>query len=112
MRDVTADDVGKPVLTAEGNRIGTLREIDYPTIYVEIDDEIDEGLRSDIKVSETTSKRSNGKVLAGAPIGAIEGVTDEEIHFWPSYAAEARHEAVEYEEIPEEGGHEEPGERQ
>ncbi|MBX0296745.1 hypothetical protein [Haloarcula nitratireducens] len=112
MTDPTEDDIGKPILTAEGNRIGTLREIDYPTIYIEIDDEIDEELRSDIKVSETTARRANGKVLAGAPIGAIEGVTDEKIHFWPSYAAEARHEAVSYKEIPEEGGHEEPEERQ
>ncbi|WP_135305940.1 hypothetical protein [Haloarcula amylovorans] len=109
MKDVTEDDIGKPIFTAQGTRLGTLRGIDYPTIYIEIADDIDEELQSDITVSETTAKRAHGKILAGAPIGAIEGVADGKIRFWPSYAATARHEAVEYEEIPEEGGHEEPG---
>ena len=99
------DDLGKPIYTAEGDRLGTLRGVDRPTIYVELAGDLDEKLRSDIKVSETTSKSADGSVLAGAPLGAVERVTDEAIHFWHSYAALSRHESVRYEEIPaEEGG--------
>lgn len=107
MTTVTDDDIGKPIFTAEGSRIGTLREIDYPTIYIEMVDDIDASLRSNMKVSETTAKRYEGDVLAGAPMAAIEGVTDDKIHFWPAYASEARHESVSYDEIPEAESHDE-----
>lgn len=106
MTDVTEDDVGKPIYTAEERHVGTLRAIDHPTLYIELADDIDDELRSDMKVSETTAKRHDGEVLAGAPRAAVEGVTADEIHFWPSYAAEASHESVSYDEIPEEDGHE------
>lgn len=92
MTRASSDDLGKPIRTAEGNRIGTLREVDGPTIYVQIADDIDQDLLDDMKIAETTAQSYDGAVLAGASMGAIESVTDDEIRFWPAYAAESRHE--------------------
>ena len=100
MDDITENDVGKPIFTAEERKVGTLRGIDGPTIYIELAEDIDKQLHSDMKVAETTAIKHDGTPLAGAPRASVKNVTDEEIHFWPAYAAEAAHESVSYEEIP------------
>jgi hypothetical protein len=100
MDDVTDEDIGKPIFTAEERRVGTLRAINGPTIHIELAEDIDAELRSDMKVAETTGIKHDGEPLAGAPRASVENVTDDEIHFWPAYAAEARHESVSYDEIP------------
>lgn len=106
MTDLSDADIGKDIYTAEEEHIGTLQAIDYPTIYIQLAEDIDDGLRSDMKISETTAYSHEGKPLAGAPLAAVEKVVDEEIYFWPAYAAEARHESIQYDEIPQEEGHE------
>lgn len=105
--EISDDEVGKPIYTAEGNRVGTVGDVHYPTLYVDVADDIDPELLSDMKVSKTTARRSekDGDVLAGIPIGAIETVTEDEVVFWPSYASESPHESVDYEEIPQEDAH-------
>ncbi|PSP88313.1 hypothetical protein BRC90_07835 [Halobacteriales archaeon QS_4_69_34] len=101
MGDVTEDDVGKPIVTAEEREIGTLRGIDGPTLHIAIAEDVDDELLSDMKIAETTSIRdADGGVLAGAARASVADVTDDTIHFWPAYATEARHESVSYEEIP------------
>jgi hypothetical protein len=108
-RDVTEDDIGKPIFTAEERKIGTLRGMDGPTLYVRLADDIDADLRSDLKISETTAVTDDdGTPLAGASRASVADVTDEEIHSWPTYAAEAEHESVDYEEIPGQDSNIEP----
>lgn len=110
-RDVTEADIGKPVLTAEERRIGTLRGIDGPTLHLRLAEDIDDELRSGMKVAETTAVTDDdddGTRLAGAARASVADVTDEAIHFWPTYAAEASHESVDYEEIPREDSDVEP----
>jgi hypothetical protein len=102
MGDVTEDDIGKPIFTAEERKVGTLRGINGPTLYIELAEDIDYDLRSDMKVAETTGIKHDGDMLAGAARASVADVTDEEIHFWPAYAAESKHESVSYEEIPQE----------
>jgi hypothetical protein len=64
---------------------------------------MDPSLHSDLTISETTAITDNdGENLAATTRASVEGVTNDEIHFWPAYAAEASHESVDYEEIPEE----------
>jgi hypothetical protein len=109
MGDVTEDDIGKSIFTTGGNEIGTLRGIDGPTLYIAIAEDIDSSLRSDMKISETTGHTDDdGTVLAGATRASVSDVIDDEIHFWPSYAAEADHESVEYDEIPGQDSNIEP----
>ncbi|RRJ31492.1 hypothetical protein [Halocatena pleomorpha] len=110
MKDVTEADIGKPIFTAEEHKIGTLRGMDGPTLYIKIADDIDPALRSDMKVSEITWLKDDGDHLAGAARASVADVTDDEIHFWPTYAAEAEHESVTYDEIPEEESHDDPSE--
>ena len=105
MGTVTEDDIGKPILTAKGRNIGTLGGVDGPTMYIDVDDDIDPGLLSDMKIAEITGIKAEGETLAGAPLASVADVTDEEIRFWPSYAAESEHESVSYEDIPEEESH-------
>ena len=107
MGAVSDDDIGKPIRTAEGRNIGTLGGFDGPTMYIDIDDEIDDELLSDMKIAEITGIKADGETLAGAPLASVEEVTDDEIVFWPSYAAESEHESVSYEDIPEEDSHDE-----
>lgn len=103
MDDVTEDDIGKPIFTAEENKIGTLRGMNGPTLHISLAEDMDPELHSAMKISETSGiKDDNGENLATATRASVEGVTDDEIHFWPSYAAEAEHESVDYDEIPEE----------
>jgi hypothetical protein len=103
MGDVTEDDIGKPVFTAGEKKVGTLRGMNGPTLYLSLADEMDPSLHSDLEISETSGiTDDNGENLAAATRASVEGVTDDEIHFWPAYAAEAPHESVDYEEIPEE----------
>ena len=116
MTDVTDADVGKPIFSGDEKEIGTLREIDYPTLYFEFSDDVDDELRSNMKVAETTHKRygDDAKVLASAPLGAVKDITDDGIRLWPSYATEshkAQHESVDYGEIPQKGGHSEGGQK-
>jgi hypothetical protein len=100
---VTEDDIGKPIFTAEERKVGTLHGMDGPTLYISLAEDIDHELRSDMKISETTGiTDDNGEPLAGAARASVADVTDDEIHFWPTYAAEAEHESVSYEEIPAE----------
>lgn len=111
MGDVTEDDIGKPIVTAEEHEIGTLRGMNGPTLHIAIADDIDDSLRSDMKISETTGVTDDdGEVLAGATRASVESVTGDEIRFWPSYATEAKHESVYYEEIPREDSNVEPEE--
>ncbi|PSP72415.1 hypothetical protein BRC86_12290 [Halobacteriales archaeon QS_3_64_16] len=100
MDDIVEADIGKPIFTAEEQQIGTLREINGPTIYIELIENIDKELRSDITVAERTGIKYDGKPLAGAARASIETVTDGEIYFWPAYATETRHASVSYDEIP------------
>lgn len=100
MRDPTDSDVGKPVFSAGGDRIGTLRAVDYPTLYVELADDIDESLRRSMKISETTARRYDGEPLAGVPLGAVKDVTDDGVHFWTAYAVQKRHEGAAPGEAP------------
>lgn len=108
MGDVTEADIGKPIFTAEERRIGTLRGINGPTLHIEIAEDTDDELLSDMKISETTGIADDGGVLAGAARASVADVTDDEIHFWPAYAAESQHESVSYEEIPQEESNVEP----
>lgn len=108
MGDVTENDIGKPIFTAENHRIGTLRGMDGPTLYISIADDIDPTLRSDMNISEKTGIKDGGEYLAGATRASVESVTDDKIRFWPTYAAEAKHESVSYDEIPEENSHGDP----
>ena len=106
MTDVTDADVGKTIFSGDGDQIGTLREVNLPTLYFEFADDVDDELRSNMKVAETTHKRygDDATVLAGMPLAAVKDVTDDEIRLWPSYAAEshkAQHESVDYGEIPQ-----------
>ena len=102
MGDVTEDDIGKPIFTAEERKIGTLRGMNGPTLYLSLAKEMDPELHSDLKLAETTGiTDDDGENLAATTRASVEGVTDDEIHFWPSYAAEAPHESVDYSEIPE-----------
>ncbi|UPM45162.1 hypothetical protein [Halocatena salina] len=110
MSNLTEDDIGKPIYTAEEHRIGTLRGMDGPTLYISLADDIDPELHSDMNISEITGVKDRGEYLAGAARASVAGVTDEEIHFWPTYAAEAEHESVTYEEIPEQESHDDPSE--
>lgn len=108
-KDVTEDDIGKPIFTAEEHKVGTLCRIDGPTLYIRLAEDIDADLRSDLKISETTSvKDDDGTPLAGATRASIADVTEDEIHSWPTYAAEAGHESVDYEEIPGQDSNIEP----
>lgn len=100
MTEATEDDIGKPILSAQGNRIGTLRGVDRPTIYLRIAEDIDTSLRGSMKIAETTAITENGENYAAATMAAIADITDDEIHLWPSYATEAEHESVRYDEIP------------
>ena len=102
MRDVTEDDIGKPIFTAEERKVGTLRGMNGPTLHIEFAEDIDDELRSDMKVAETTGITSDGETLAGAARASVADVTDDEIYFWPAYAAEAEHESVSYDDIPQE----------
>lgn len=109
MGDVTEDDIGKPIFTAEEHKIGTLRGMNGPTLHLRLAEDMDPELHSDIKISETSGiKDDDGELLATAARASVEDVTDDEIHFWPTYAAEAEHESVSYEEIPEEDSDEKP----
>ncbi|MFC6963968.1 hypothetical protein [Halocatena marina] len=108
MGDVTENDIGKPIFTAENHRIGTLRGMDGPTLYISIADDIDPTLRSDMNIAEKTGIKDGGEYLAGATRASVEGVTDDKIRFWPTYATEAKHESVSYDEIPEEDSHGDP----
>ena len=105
MTEVTEDDIGKPVFSAQGSKIGTLCGVDRPTIYLRIDEDISTSLRGSMKIAETTAITNNGENYAAGTMAAISHITDDEIHFWPSYAAEAEHESVDYEEIPAAGSH-------
>lgn len=102
MTTVTEDDIGKPIFTASGQRVGTLGGVNGPTLYLDIDDDIDHELLSAMKVAQITGIKADGKNLAGMPLAAVAEVTDDEIRFWASYATAPQHEAVDYEEIPEE----------
>lgn len=109
MGDVTEDDIGKPIFTAQEHKIGTLRGMNGPTLHLSLADDMDPGLHSDIKIAETSGiKDDDGEHLATATRASVEDVTDDEIHFWPTYAAEAEHESVSYGEIPERDSDEEP----
>jgi hypothetical protein len=109
MGDVTEDDIGKPIFTAAERRIGTLQGLNGPTLHISLAEDIDDELLSDMKISETTGiTDDDGGVLAGAVRASVADVTDDEIHFWPSYASEAAHESVDYEEIPAEDSNVEP----
>lgn len=105
MTTVTEEDIGKPIFSAQENKIGTLRGIDGPTIYLRIADDIDTALQGSMKISQTTGIRDNGENLASATMASVSDVTDDEIHFWPAYATEADHESVDYEDIPAEDSH-------
>ena len=107
MAMVTNDDIGKPIFSHSEKKIGTLCGIDGPTIYLRIADDIDTALRGSMKIAETTAITSNGENYASATMAAVSDVTDGEIHFWPSYATEAEHESVDYEDIPAEDSHSE-----
>lgn len=108
MDDVTDADIGKPIFTAEERKIGTLRGINGPTIHIELAEDIDYDLRSDMKIAETTGIKHEGEMLAAATRASVENVTDGEIYFWPAYATEAQHESVSYEEIPGDDSNVEP----
>ncbi|HET7323496.1 MAG TPA: hypothetical protein VFJ06_04120 [Halococcus sp.] len=107
MTTVTEDDIGKPIFSAQENKIGTLCGIDGPTIYLRIADDIDTSLRGSMKVAETTAITDNGENYASATMASVSDITDDEIHFWPAYATEAEHESVDYEDIPAEDSHSE-----
>jgi hypothetical protein len=108
MTDVNEDDIGKPIFSAQENKIGTLCGVDGPTIYLRIADDIDTSLRGSMKIAATTAITDNGENYAAATMAAISDVTDDEIHFWPAYATEAEHESVDYEEIPGQDSNIEP----
>ncbi len=110
MKDVTEDDIGKPIYTAEDHHIGTLQGMNGPTLYIRIADDINPELRSDMKISEITGIKDGGEYLAGASRASVAEVTEDEIHFWPTYATEAEHESVSYDEIPGREGHGDPTE--
>ena len=100
-KDVTEDDIGKPIFTAEEHKIGMLRGMNGPTLYISLDPDMDSELRSDIKIAEISGiKDDDGENLATAARASVADVTNDEIHFWPTYAAEAGHESVDYDEIP------------
>jgi hypothetical protein len=109
-RDVTDDDIGKPIFTAEEHKIGTLQGIESATLYISLAEEMDSELHSDIKIAETTAHKHNDEYLAAATRASVEDVTDDEIHFWPTYATEAEHESVSYTDIPAENSDENPEE--
>jgi hypothetical protein len=100
--DVTEEDIGKPIFTAEEHKVGTLRGMNGPTLHISLAEDMDPELHSDIKISEISGIKDGdtGEYLATAARASVEGVTDDEIHFWPTYAAEAGHESVDYDEIP------------
>lgn len=103
MVDITEDDIGKPIFTAEEHKIGTLRGMNGPTLHISLAEDMDPSLHSDLKIAETTGiKDDDGENLAAATRASVGDVTDDEIHFWPTYAAEAEHESVSYDEIPKE----------
>lgn len=108
MTKVTEDDIGKPIFSANENRIGTLCGMDGPTLYIRIADDIDTSLRGSFKIAGTTAIKDNGENLASAAMASISDVTDGEIHIWPSYATEAEHESVSYDEIPGQDSNIEP----
>jgi hypothetical protein len=109
MVDVTEDDIGKPIFTAEEHKIGTLRGMNGPTLYISLDEDMDSELHSDIKIAETSGiKDDDGENLATAARASVADVEDDEIHFWPTYAAEAGHESVDYDEIPGQDSNIEP----
>lgn len=90
MATPTEADVGKRVVTANGHTVGTLARIDGPGIYIDLDDDIEPGLLGDIKISQKTGVKSDGKNLAGMPLAAVASSTDDEVRFWPSYAGESK----------------------
>lgn len=99
--DVTEDDIDKPIVTIEGHKIGTLRGMNGPTLHIRLAEEMDSSLHSDIKIAETSGiKDENGENLATGARASVADVTEDEIYFWTTYASEAEHESVDYEEIP------------
>ena len=108
-KDVTEDDIGKLIFTAEEHKVGTLRGMNGPTLYISLAEDMDPELHSDIKIAETSGiKDDDGENLATAARASVADVEDDEIHFWPTYAAEAEHESVTYEEIPGQDSNIEP----
>jgi hypothetical protein len=107
--DVTEDDIGKPIVTIEEHKIGTLRGMNGPTLHISLSDEMDSSLHSDIKISEISGiKNDDGEYLATAARASVADVTEDEIYFWTTYASEAEHESVDYEEIPGQDSNIEP----
>ena len=111
MTDITEDDIGKPIFTAEEHKIGTLRGMNGPTLYISLAEDMDSELHSDIKIAETSGiKDDDGENLATTTLASVADVTDDEIHFWPAHAREAEHESVSYDEIPGQDSNIEPEE--
>lgn len=108
MTDLTEDDIGKPIVTVEGHKIGTLRGMNGPTLHISLAEEMDSSLHSDIKIAETSGIKDDGENLATGTRASVAEVTDDEIYFWTTYATEAEHESVSYEEIPGQDSNIEP----
>jgi hypothetical protein len=108
MTELTDEDVGKPIFSHGEIKIGTLRGVDRPTIYLRIDEDISTSLRGSMPIAETTAIPGKGENYAAATMAAVGDVNDDEIHFWPSYATDAEHESVSYEEIPGQDSNIEP----
>lgn len=108
MTELTDEDIGKPIFSHSETKIGTLRGIDRPTIYLRIDEDISTPLRGSMKIAETTAISGEGENYAAATMAAVADVNNDEIHLWPSYATDAEHESVDYEEIPGQDSNIEP----
>lgn len=71
--DFTTDDEGKPVVTADGDRIGTVREVDVHTAHVEPGPDMSDSIKSRLgwRATETTTYQLDEEY--------VESITDDEV---------------------------------
>ncbi|WP_408957779.1 PRC-barrel domain-containing protein [Natrinema sp. 74] len=71
--DFTTDDEGKPVVTADGEQIGTVREVDVHTARVEPGPDMSDSIKSRLgwRATETTTYRLDEEY--------VESISDDEV---------------------------------
>ena len=81
MPELTDDDVSKHVVTADGDEVGLVTEVEDGTAYVDPDRDVPSQLKSKLNWSATH------KDTHPLRNDAIDEVTDDEIKLRPEYAA-------------------------
>lgn len=71
--DFTTDDEGKPIVTANGDQIGTVRDVDVRTAIVEPGPDLSDSIKSRLgwRATETETYRLNEEY--------VDEITDDEI---------------------------------